>query len=133
MITQSELSQALTGVAQGAINISEGLTTIEKGSRVCQGMETLAISHRLIEAAPEMLEALVEAQGVIYPLTLVEGKNAQEVETSLCETSAWRIGPRTRRARKAYLRIRKAIANATGWVWEHSIKQGANWVKEEGR
>ena len=68
MITQSELSQALTGVAQGAINISEGLTTIEKGSRVCQGMETLAISHRLIEAAPEMLEVLIETRDLMSRL-----------------------------------------------------------------
>ena len=72
MITQSELSQALTGVAQGAINISEGLTTIEKGSRVCQGMETLAISHRLIEAAPEMLEALKVARDMIEEFYTLE-------------------------------------------------------------
>ena len=58
----------------------------------------------LIAAAPEMLEALIEARGFISNFTNIEGEGGTA---------------RTRRAREAYVQVHEAIAKATG--------------KEEGR
>lgn len=62
----ADVDFALAAVAQGVINIAEGVTTaeelaaIEKDSRIYRGMEWVVNNRKLIAAAPEMVAVLVE-------------------------------------------------------------------------
>jgi hypothetical protein len=55
-----EIGDGLAAVAQALINISEGLTTIEDGSRLTRGMDLLMRpgNANAMLAAPDLLEAL---------------------------------------------------------------------------
>jgi hypothetical protein len=61
------ISSGLAAVAQSLINISEGLTTIEKGSQLYSGMELLMEPRlaALVRAAPDLLEALKQAIALV--------------------------------------------------------------------
>lgn len=58
--------EALAGLAQGVINIAEGLTTIEKDSRVYTAMHELVQKDgaaMTVNSALEMVEQLIEFTG----------------------------------------------------------------------
>jgi len=61
-------SEVFASIAQGAINIDDGLTTIEAGSRVHTAMHTLC---KLIDTDPDALMGEIRALSYAHQVTRV--------------------------------------------------------------
>ena len=83
----AKLETALAAIGQGVINIDEGLSQIEKGSPIYDGMVSIINHWELIAAAPELLRMLNRV------LAMHECKNngAYNGEAVLSESVAFEI------------------------------------------